>query len=86
MASVNRKIRLIWDFYGGDALKTAEHHEIHLKQFMLKEAIDYDLTGTEESIEMHAIAYMTVNEDDVQILRDALRPNRAFVDNTLSED
>lgn len=82
---MKRKIRLIWDFYGGDALKKAEHHEVHLKQFMLKEAIGYDLTGTEETQEMHAIAYMTVDEEHVTVLRDALRPNRAFVDRTFDE-
>ena len=80
---MTRKIRLIWDFYGGDALKTAEHHEIHLKQFMLKEALKYHLTGTKETQEMHAMAYMTVDEDIVPVLRDALRPNRAFVDGGL---
>jgi len=82
---MTRKIRLIWDFYGGDALKTAEHHESHLKQFMLKENLKYDLTGTEETQDMHAIAYMTVDEYLVKALRDALRPNRAFVDKTLEE-
>ena len=28
-----RKLKLIWDFRGPDALKTAEHHEIHLKEY-----------------------------------------------------
>ena len=29
-----RKIKLIWDFRGQAAAKTAEHHEIHLKEFL----------------------------------------------------
>ena len=34
---MTRKIKLIWDFKGHFAAKTAEHHEIHLKEFLEKE-------------------------------------------------
>ncbi len=30
---MERKIKLIWDFRGPASAKTAEHHEIHLKEF-----------------------------------------------------
>jgi len=33
---MNRQIKLIWDFRGQAAVKTAEHHEIHLKEFLDK--------------------------------------------------
>ena len=36
---MNQKIKLIWDFKGEDAKKIAEHHQIHLKEFGLKESI-----------------------------------------------
>ena len=30
---MSRKIKLIWDFRGEAAAKTAEHHDIHLKEY-----------------------------------------------------
>ncbi len=42
---MENKIRLVWDFRGADALKTAEHQLIHLVEFMKKEDISYlDIT------------------------------------------
>ena len=42
-----RKLKLIWDFRGPNAKKTAEHHEIHLKQFIVIEKLDITITGVE---------------------------------------
>ena len=36
---MERQIKLIWDFRGPDALKTAEHQEIHLKEFIVIEQL-----------------------------------------------
>ena len=77
---MNRKIRLIWDFYGETATGTAEHHIIHLDEFMLREDISYFHRGVESAGDLHAQAYMTVDEKDVKVLRDSLRPNRAFIE------
>ena len=38
---MENKIRLVWDFRGEDALKTAEHQLIHLVEFMKKENIPF---------------------------------------------
>jgi hypothetical protein len=77
---VNRKIRLIWDFYGETAEGTAQHHVIHLKEFMEREKLEFFNEGTVSKADLHSSAYMTVQEKDVKIIRDALRPNRAFVE------
>jgi hypothetical protein len=37
---VSKKIKIIWDFYGDKAEKTAQHHEIHLKEFMEKHQLE----------------------------------------------
>lgn len=71
-----RKIKLIWDFKGPASLKTAEHHDIHLKEFVEKEQINSIAIGFEAINEMHAIAYIAVNESDMLMVRDALRPHR----------
>ena len=77
---MNRKIRLIWDFYGETAQGTATHHVIHLEEFMVKENFEYHNKGTNSQSDNHVLAYITVNEKEVKIIRDALKPNRAFVE------
>ena len=42
---MSRQIKLIWDFRGATAEKTAEHHVIHLKQYIESEKLDLDITG-----------------------------------------
>ena len=77
--SINRKIRLIWDFHGGDAQGTAEHHLKHIVQFMEREKLETLRTSVQSANEEHFMACLTVNEKDVIILRDTLKPNRALV-------
>lgn len=74
-----RKIKLIWDFRGLVSSKTAEHHEIHLKQYIVSEKLDVNHTGVEIYNEMHAIAYMVVSEAMMIPVRDALKPHRGEI-------
>ncbi|WP_338377939.1 hypothetical protein [uncultured Flavobacterium sp.] len=74
-----RKIKLIWDFRGEVAAKTAEHHEIHLKEFIEAEKLALNFTGFEIQNEMHSIAFMVVEEKDMIAVRDALKPHRGEV-------
>lgn len=76
---MSRKIKLIWDFKGEDAQKTAEHHNIHLKQFDEKEKLKSLDFGVETLNELHSIAFMTVIEANVFKVRDALLPHRAEI-------
>jgi len=76
---MSRKIKLIWDFRGQAATKTAEHHEIHLKEFLEKENYNLRITGFEILNEMYAIAYLVVDESDMISFRDTLRPHRGEV-------
>lgn len=74
-----RKIKLIWDFRGDGAEKTAQHHEIHLKEYIKAEGLEVNITGFEIKNELHAIAYLVVEEADMMRVRDALRPHRGEV-------
>jgi hypothetical protein len=74
-----RKLKLIWDFRGPNASKTAEHHEIHLKEYITIKNLDTNITGFEIINDMQAIAYMVVNEEDMKPVRDALKPHRGQV-------
>jgi len=71
-----RKIKLIWDFRGPAAAKTAEHHEIHLKEYITMEKLPLNSTGFETVNDMHAIAFMVVTDNEMITVLDALKPHR----------
>ncbi|HWR94905.1 MAG TPA: hypothetical protein VN192_06870 [Flavobacterium sp.] len=74
-----RKIKLIWDFRGPTAAKIAEHHEIHLKEYIISEKLLLNITGYKVIDEMYALAYMVVSEENMILVRDALKPHRGEV-------
>lgn len=74
-----RKLKLIWDFHGPDALKIAEHHEKHLKEYIIAEKLDITITGIETLGDMHTLAFIVVEEDGMKPIRDALKPHRGQV-------
>jgi hypothetical protein len=74
-----RQIKLIWDFRGAVAAKTAEHHEIHLKEYIKIEKLPLNITGFQIINEMHATAFMVVEEENMISVRDALKPHRGEV-------
>ena len=74
-----RKLKLIWDFHGPNASKTAEHHNIHLKEYIKLENLDITITGFSTLSDMHAIAFLVVNESEMKPIRDALKPHRGQV-------
>ncbi len=74
-----QQIKLIWDFRGPASAKTAEHHEIHLKQYIAIEKLSPNITGFETFGEMHAIAFMVVTKENMIQVRDALKPHRGEV-------
>jgi hypothetical protein len=76
---MQKKIKLIWDFKGPAGAKTAEHHEIHLKEYIETEKVALNITGFEIKNEMHAIAYMVVFEEDMIKFRDVLKPHRGEI-------
>jgi hypothetical protein len=71
-----RKIKLIWDFRGPAAAKTAEHHEKHLTEYIAIEKLPLGITGFQIVNDMHAIAFMVVTDVEMIAVRDALKPHR----------
>mgnify|MGYP000117084595 CR=1 FL=1 len=76
---MSRKIKMIWDFRGPAGAKTAEHHEIHLKEYIAIEKLPLNITGFEIRSDMHAIAFMVVTDEHLKQVRDALKPHRAEI-------
>ena len=78
---MDRKLKLIWDFHGPDANKIAQHHEIHLKQYIQLNKLDIEITGVETLVELHSIAFLVVDETFMKPIRDALKPHRGQIYN-----
>lgn len=76
---MSQKIKLIWDFKGDEAKEIAKHHVIHLNEFSAKEKTSNISSGIEVVNDMHCIAFLVVNEQDVIIVRDALKPHRGEI-------
>ncbi len=73
---MERKLKLIWDFKGPAAGKTAQHHEIHLKEYIEIQKLSLKITGYQDFSDMHSIAYMVVTDSEMKSVRDALKPHR----------
>ena len=74
-----RKLKLIWDFRGFVSQKTAEHHLIHLKEYISINNLDITITGVETLSDMHTLAYLVVDESEMKPIRDALKPHRGQI-------
>jgi hypothetical protein len=77
-----RKIKLIWDFRGPAAAKTAEHHVIHLKEFISAEKLQLNITDILHVNDMYSLAFLVVEETEMLKVRDALKPHRGEVYNS----
>jgi hypothetical protein len=73
---MGRKIKLLWDFRGEDAKETAKHHTIHLKEFPALEKLDFYEINISEINPMLSAAFIIVDESNMKIFRDALKPHR----------
>ena len=76
------EIKLIWDFRGPNAQKTAEHHLIHLKEYIKINELSVNISGVETLSNLHSLAYIVVSKAEMIPLRDALKPHRGQVFNS----
>ncbi|MAR99211.1 MAG: hypothetical protein CMD21_00610 [Flavobacteriales bacterium] len=78
---MENKIRLVWDFRGADALKTAEHQLTHLVEFMIKENISCLDKSLEQISELQSICWIIIKESDLDFVKKRLKPDRGFLVN-----
>lgn len=76
---MNRKIRLIWEFRGPDALETAKHHVIHLKEFAVLEKLHFYESDFIKQSDYFSSAFIIVDEVDMLMYKNALKPDRGTV-------
>ena len=74
-----KKIKLIWDFNGTDSNKTAEHFHIHLIDFLKRNQILKYTSKVELVNEHHSINFLIIDETHIKLIKNALKPNRAYL-------
>ena len=70
------RIKLIWDFRGPNAAPIATHHAQHLAEFANSENLQDTISGQEEITPMHHIAFLVVEKELMNTLRESLKPSR----------
>ncbi|ADX67262.1 hypothetical protein [Weeksella virosa] len=73
---MNKQLKMIWDFRGPEAEKIAEHHVIHLNEYLAKEKLE-GFANLDKQTDLHTIAFVVVDESQMMKVRDELRPHRA---------
>ena len=76
---MKKKIKLIWQFSGIEALKIAEHHLVHLHEYMQTEDLVAIDKGTELINEFSAISFVIIYNSFVDKLRLDLKPHKGFL-------
>ena len=73
------KAKLVWNFNGQEALKIAEHHLIHLKEYCQREKVDVLEYGTQRINDFSALSFMIVDKELAATLRLSLKPHQGFL-------
>lgn len=73
---MTERIKMLWDFKGPNALKTAEHHVIHLDEFIVSEKIEDSFTQVQTIADNHVVAEMIIPNKYMTDLRTRLKPTR----------
>ncbi|HRO84819.1 MAG TPA: hypothetical protein PK110_08370 [Niabella sp.] len=73
---MSNQYKLIWEYRGPDAQMIAEHYEHHLEDFIKMRNLKSNQIGVEAYSEFYVTAFMIVREDELDVVRQALRPNK----------
>ena len=74
-----QKIKLIWDFRGASDVQTATHYRKHLTEFFEEKNLEFLEVGVETINDFHQLAFAVINKEDVDVVKYALKPHRAFL-------
>ena len=74
-----KKLKLVWQFSGVDALKTATHHVHHLDEYLKRENIEPLQLDTELISEFSAISFIIIYDQFLDKIRSDLKPNQGFL-------
>jgi len=75
---MNKKVKFVWDFFGLDAKKTAEHSLHHVEDFLIKSKINFHSKGFLQESSHHFYSFVVIEMEFLEIIKEKLRPHRAF--------
>jgi hypothetical protein len=70
--------RLLWDFFGPHAERTASHFRTHLEQFLTEHGLAGLQTGLESAGAGHHAVFCVAEGQAFESLKASLRPNRVL--------
>jgi len=73
------KVKLIWKFYGPDCVKTANHHLIHLIDFIEENGVEFFENGVDTKKSGTSETYIIVSKENVDSLRKTLKPHKGVL-------
>ena len=73
------QLKIIWEFRGGDALETANHHKVHLEDYFRTKKVTHFGIGVEEVSNAYAVAFVIIDRALLQEIKNDLKPHRAFL-------
>lgn len=73
------KVKMIWDFRGPGADQTAQHHCIHLNDYIRLEKLENCHVGQQKVSPSYSMAFMIVSKNLVPDLRVRLKPHRGQI-------
>jgi hypothetical protein len=73
------RVKLLWDFRGPNAEPIATHHAKHLAEFAQAENLTNTIVGQEKITPMHHIAFLVVEKNMMETLREILKPTRGQI-------
>ena len=75
---MNKNLKFVWDFYGTDSEKTANHSLSHIQEFLIQSKINIDNSGVEKVSENHFYSFIVLNIKHLEFIKNKLKPTRAF--------
>ncbi len=75
---MDKKIKFVWDFFGSDANKTADHSLFHLEEFLMRSNINIHSKGVSKQSDSHFFSFIVLDITHLEYIKSKLSPNRAF--------
>ena len=76
---MKKKIKMVWNFTGIDAFKIANHHIIHVREYMVSNDITMFDEGTVEVNDYAANSFIVIDSTNLEKVKNDLKPHQGFL-------
>ena len=71
-------LKFVWEFFGPDSKKLAQHHLQHLNEFLKKENVNSFESGVSFESDNLSYSYTILDESLLGFIKASLKPHKAF--------